>query len=376
MSNTNSKHAVIMAGGAGTRFWPASRRERPKQLLQLWGRPMIGRAVDSLAAVVPASEQWIVTAEHLVAPIAEAVPEVPREHIVPEPVGRNTAPCVGLAAMMLDALYGDTVFGVFPADHYITDEDTWHTDLRAAYEEARGGAIVTLGVPPTRPETGYGYIHCAEGTDARKARLRHEAIDVDRFVEKPDRATAARYLESGNYLWNAGIFIVKTSTMLAEIQRQMPELAEGLDTLRRAWGEGRDAFERALRETYPTLPSTSIDYGVMENAEHVRVIPASFGWSDVGHWGALDETLPTDDDNNVTLGRVLQIDAHDTIAVSTTTVPGGEDALEERLVVALGTEGMVIVDTPDAVLVCPRSRVQQVRDVVAMLEERGESDLL
>lgn len=359
-------YAVIMAGGAGTRFWPASRKARPKQLLDLWGEPMIRRTCDRLRSVVPLDAQWIITGAHLVEPIAAAVPDLPRPQIIAEPVGRNTAPCVGLGAMLLQALHGpDAVFGLFPADHFIQGEEAFAQCLRAAYAEAANDAIVTLGIPPTRPETGYGYIRLAHKPSAQAA-TRPEAIAVEAFVEKPDRHTALGYLESGTYLWNAGIFVARVSTMLAEIERQMPDLYAGLRELEKSFGTER--FAAALEAIYPTLPSTSIDYGVMENAGRVLTIPVTFGWSDVGHWGALDETLPADEAGNVGVGRTLHIDSRQSIAVSTT----GSD----KLVVTLGMEGVVVVDTPDALLVCPRDKVQDVRKVVTWLEKEGREELL
>ena len=179
-------HAIIMAGGSGTRFWPASRRHHPKQLLTLWGEPMITRTARGLAPIVPYANQWIITAAHLAAPIEEAVPGIDPARVIAEPAGRNTAPCVGLAAMILDEIAGDTTFGIFPADHVITDLAAWERCLRDAYKEAEGGAIVTLGIRPTRPETGYGYVCVPEGQDASGA----AACDVERFVEKPDLPTA------------------------------------------------------------------------------------------------------------------------------------------------------------------------------------------
>ena len=231
-----------------------------------------------------------------------------------------------------------------------------------AVEAARDDVIVTLGVRPTRPETGYGYIRC-EGDSVASG---HSAQKVDRFVEKPNRQVAETYLASGNYLWNAGIFVARTSVMLAEIARQMPELHIGLEELGRAWGTSD--WEQTLAAVYPTLPSLSVDYGIMEGARDVRVVPASFGWSDVGHWGALEETLSSDDDGNVGVGHTLFVDSKGVVSVSTTN--------KEKLIVTLGVEDLVIVDTDDALLVCPRSRVQDVRTVVDRLKAEGLDTLL
>ena len=347
------RHAVIMAGGAGTRFWPASRAHRPKQLLDLWGEPMIRSTAKRLTPLVPFERQWIITGASLVDPIAEILPELPIRQLIPEPVGRNTAPCVGLAAMLLEQEVGpDAVFGVFPSDHFISGEAKWLACLEAAYRVAAEGPIVTLGIRPTRPETGFGYIQ-AEASDA-------ESWQVNAFVEKPDRATALRYLSEGHYLWNVGIFFFKVSTILAEIERQLPDLHHALGQLRPAWNT--PAWSTVFSDVFESLTSISIDYGVMEGAQSVRVIPADFQWSDVGHWGALDEVSPVDTDGNVNVGNTLALDTQNTVLVQT--------GQRDRLLVSLGNTDLVIVDTDDATLVCPRDRVQQVRDVVSALKDR------
>lgn len=355
-------HAVIMAGGAGTRFWPASRYNHPKQLLDLWGETLIARTVRGLAPVVAPSEQWIITGAHLAQGIADACPAVSPQRILSEPVGRNTAPCVGLAAALLQKIHGDTLFGVFAADHVITNLDAWARCLNAAYRAAEGGAIVTLGIPPTRPETGYGYIRFQEQAGAGAL----EARTVERFVEKPNAELAQTYLDADNYLWNAGVFITRTSTMLREIERQLPELKRGLDSLVEAWGT--PGWDEALERLYPELPAISIDYGVMEGAESVVVVPADCGWSDAGHWGALHETLPVDSEQNLAVGRVMHLDSTSTVAVQT-----GDP---KKLIVTLGLDDIVVVDTPDALLVCNRSHVQRVREIVDRLKKEGADDLL
>ncbi|OIP35306.1 MAG: hypothetical protein AUK47_16845 [Deltaproteobacteria bacterium CG2_30_63_29] len=355
-------HAVIMAGGAGTRFWPASRYNHPKQLLDLWGETLIARTVRGLAPVIAPSEQWIITGAHLADNIARACPNVSKDRILSEPVGRNTAPCVGLAAALLQKIHGDTVFGVFPADHIITDLDGWARCLSAAYRAAESGSIVTLGIRPSRPETGYGYIRYQEVDGAAPL----DARPVERFVEKPDAQTAQTYLDAGNYLWNGGVFVARTSTLLRELDRQMPELGRGVTALVEAWGT--DGWDAALATLYPKLPSISVDYGIMEGAESVVVVPASFGWSDVGHWGALHESLPADAAGNLSVGRVLHHDSRSTVAVQT------GDA--KKLIVTLGLDDIVIVDTPDALLVCKRDNVQRVREIVGRLKEVGAEELL
>lgn len=354
----SNRHAVIMAGGSGTRFWPASRHARPKQLLDFWGVPMLRATALRLAPVVPFAHQWVITGAHLVDAVRELLPELPPEQIVAEPVGRNTAPCVGLAAALIDKLHGDATIGVFPADHIITGEAAWAKCLETAYSAAEDrNTIVTLGIVPTRPETGYGYIRSDTSGDAVRT--------VEAFVEKPDSETAEGYLAAGNYLWNGGIFVFKASTMLGEMERQLPELHASLGQLREAWGTA--IWEDRFSEVFQGLRSVSIDYGVMEGARSVHVVPATFEWSDVGHWGALHEVLEADARGNVSVGEVLNVGSSEAVLINTNS--------EGKLLVALGLEGVVVVDTPDAVLVCPRERVQDVRKVVDALK-RAHPEML
>jgi len=346
-------HVMIMAGGAGTRFWPLSRRHRPKQLLSLFGdRPMIAETVERFDGLVEPDAVWVVTNAALAEPIREAVPALPAGNVLLEPVGRNTAPCIGMAAMAVRAKAGaETVLAVFPADHFIRDLDGFRRTVEtAAKAAAEPGVIVTIGIEPTRPETGYGYI--------RRAASDETAAPVDAFVEKPDRETALSYLADGNYLWNAGMFFARVDAMLDEMARQLPALRAQLDEVDAALQAGDDD---ALAAVFERIASISIDYGVMEGAENVRVVPASFGWSDVGHWDALPDVADTDEDGNVTMGDVVAIDCKNSVLI-------GHDA---RVLAAVGLDHLVVVDSEDAVLVAPRHRVQQVRDIVASLRKRS-----
>lgn len=347
-------YAVILAGGSGTRFWPLSRKHRPKQLLSLFGdRPMVAETVHRFEGLVPLEQTLVVTSEGLASSITDALPELPAANVLAEPVGRNTAPCIGLAALALLDRTGDpsTVMGVFPADHFIRDRRRFQDAVRRAVAAAESGAIVALGIEPTRPETGYGYI-------------RHEALDddgtarVESFVEKPTREVAMRYLHDGSYLWNAGIFVFRIDTILAEFARQMPKLRAQLDEAAAAL---RDGDEARLAEVYGAIEGESIDYGIMEGAEHLRVVAAPFGWSDVGAWDALPDVTETDTRGNVAIGDVISRDCNECVLM-------GHD---RRVLAAVGLERIVVVDTEDALLVAHKDRVQEVRAIVEALRGRA-----
>lgn len=345
-------YVVIMAGGAGTRFWPLSRRHRPKQLLNLFGdAPMIAQTVERFDGVVPPERILIVTNESLADAVLEAVPQIPAENVLLEPVGRNTAPCIGMAAVAVRERTGssDEVLAVFPADHFIRDTQRFRDAVELAVAQAEGGAIVTLGIEPTKPETGYGYIRSGDPVSD------HVRV-ADAFVEKPDRETALRYLTDGNYLWNSGMFCFRIDTVMGEIERQLPDLGNKLEEL--APTIGKDAARFA--EIFSSIEPVSIDYGVMEGAANVQVVPVSFGWSDVGHWDALPSVAETDDAGNVAIGDVIAIDCQDSVLM-------GHD---DRVLAAVGLERIVVVDTADAVLVAPRGRVQEVRAIVDALKSR------
>jgi mannose-1-phosphate guanylyltransferase len=346
-------YVVIMAGGSGTRFWPLSRRRRPKQLLSLFGdRPMVAETVERFVSFVPREQILIVTSEQLAAAIREAVPDLPPENVLCEPFGKNTAPCIGLAAAAVRARGGtaDDVIAVFPADHFIRDVDGFQRLVRLAADVASGGPIVTIGIEPTKPETGYGYILRGETRADGSA-------EVVEFVEKPGRDTALRYVRDGRYLWNAGMFFFRLDTIEREIDRQLPHLSAQMPTLADALLRGDTV---ALSSAWELVEAVSIDYGVMEKAAAVRVVAATFGWSDVGAWDALPEVADVDESGNVTMGDVVAIDCHGCVLV-------GHD---RRVLAAVGIEGLVVVDSEDALLVAPRDRAQEVRNIVESLRHR------
>jgi mannose-1-phosphate guanylyltransferase len=342
---------VIMAGGVGSRFWPASRAARPKQLADLFGQgSMLRMTSDRLLPLAPLERQLVVTGEILSEPVAEALPGLPPENILAEPVGRNTAAAVGWAALHIEARDPNAVLAVVPADQYIGDVAAYQeTSARAALAARSQGAIITLGIPPTRPETGYGYIERGEEVAAG-------LFDVRAFREKPDRETALEYLAGGGHLWNAGMFFMPAALAVSELERFEPELLRGLRGL-----FGPDA--QSPGEVYPGLKSISIDYAVMERSDRVRVIPGDFGWSDVGSWEALFDHRGGAESFHA--GDVIEIDGSGNVL----SASGG-------LVVAVGVSDLVVVHTPDATLVVPRSESQRVREVVDRLRAERREELL
>jgi mannose-1-phosphate guanylyltransferase len=355
-------HAVIMAGGSGTRFWPASRRDRPKQLLALASEKTLLRAtVDRILPLVPANRVWVVTTTATADATRAALPDLAADHVLVEPCGRDTAACVSFAARVLLHHDPDAHCLVFPADHVIPDEDCFRSAMAAgAKVVAQRGGLLTFGITPTRPETGYGYLELGDEISAEDDWRIH---GLDRFVEKPDRSTAEDYLASGGYLWNSGMFAWRATDLLAEVHRQLPLLFDGIGVIGDALGTTEEAT--TLNEIYPHLPRTSVDFGVMESARQCWCVPVDFGWSDVGSWPALTEALAADERGNVSRGRTLELDAHDNILI-------GNDVL----VVAIGVRDLVLVATPDAVLVVPKDEAQRVKEIVDTIRERGWDELL
>jgi len=357
---------IILAGGSGTRFWPLSRRERPKQLVELWGdETMIEATADRLRHAAPEGRVVVVCGGHLLDPTREALAEVAGIDFLVEPRPKNTLPAIALAAVDVLETDGNVPTGVFPADHYIGDLDAFGACLTAAEREAREGRIVTMGIEPTRPETGYGYIHFDDETTTTDAPGQTGAHPVEAFVEKPTREVAGRYLRSGDYLWNSGMFCFKPSVLLDEIERQLPEMYDQIERMRSAWGT--EDRETVVDEAFAEMTSISIDYGVMEDAGDVVVVPATYQWSDVGHWAAVDEVRETAGDGNVVEADAELIDTRDSVVYS-------EDG--DRTIAGIDLESMIVVDTEDAVLVAPKSSAQKVRDLVEQLEDNGRDDLL
>jgi mannose-1-phosphate guanylyltransferase len=351
--------SVILAGGAGRRFWPLSREDNPKQLLEIWDdQPMIAKTVERTRQVAPSDRILVVCGPHLVDAMKEALPELDEKNFLVEPAPRNTAPAIGLAAAYAREVFGDEPMAIFPSDHYIGNIEAFSTALDDAGELAKSGYIVTLGIEPSRPETGYGYIHYREQLDDGPG------FAVESFVEKPDRKTAVEYLESGDYAWNSGMFIFTPSVLFGEMDRQLPEMASSLKEIGSLMVEDRATPD--VEDTFKGLQDISIDYGIMEGAEDIAIIPAKFQWSDVGHWGALDEVCETDSDGNITRGDAAIFDTTDSVVFSK----------GDRFVSTVGLEGAVVVDTDDALLVVSKSEAQNVREVVSYLTGNNRDDLL
>lgn len=352
-------YIVILAGGSGTRFWPLSRKAHPKQLMSvLGGKSMLQRTVERVLPLNP-KRILIVTNELQAAETAAQLEYLGLEHltIIAEPIGKNTAPAIGLAAAIVAQHDPDGIMAVLPADHYIADEDLFRETLRRAAGSARNGYLVTMGILPVRPETGYGYI------EADKQSRGEGPYPVKRFVEKPDRERALEFLTAGNFYWNSGMFVWKACVIREEIRTHMPVLGSLLGKL---WF-GDDVWELAdlkpqIRALYHDVPSESIDYGVMERSSGVLVIPASFGWSDVGSWSALPEVLEEGEQGNIAISatELISVDSRDCL------VYGGG-----RVASLIGVKDLVVVATGDAVMVCAKERAQEVKKVVEELERRG-----
>ncbi len=347
-------YAVIMAGGGGTRLWPLSRPSRPKQSLRLFGnRTLFQVSVDRLRPLLPQERIFVVTGASHVDALAEQVPDLPRENFIIEPQGRGTAPCIGLAALHMHHLDPQAVMAVLTADHFIKREAEFRATLQAAQEIAEQGYLVTLGIEPTSPATGYGYIQ-------RGARLGQingrEYYRVEQFTEKPNPETALRFLQAGVYSWNSGMFIWQIARIRAEFARQMPELHATLTELGAVWGT--PDYETLLANRWPSVPKQTIDYGIMEKARQVAVMPVDLGWSDVGTWDAVMALHAGDESGNVLRGDVVAVDTSETLVL----------AQGKRTVATIGVRDLIVVDTPDAVLITHRNHTQQVRDVVARLK--------
>lgn len=346
-------YAVIMAGGSGTRFWPASRRDRPKQYLPISGaEPLLTQTLARLADLVPIERVLVVTARSQVAEVRRTLPALPESNILAEPSARNTAPCVAWAADEIGRRSPESLQVVLPADHVIRPVQAFQRTLRAALEEGEDSrALITFGIRPTFPATGFGYIESGERCSTRDGL---DVLRVRRFVEKPDLERAKQFLAAGSFSWNAGIFVWRTDAILAAVAEHTPEIARGLDEIAR--GASLDAI-------YPRLPSVSIDVGVMERARDVRMLAIDYFWSDVGSWTALPEVLQADADDNFTTGgtALTARDAHGNIVY-------GESG---QLTALIGVDNLVIVRAGNAVLVCPRDRAQEVKGLVERLQREN-----
>ncbi|MDD1632890.1 MAG: mannose-1-phosphate guanylyltransferase/mannose-6-phosphate isomerase [Methylococcaceae bacterium] len=358
-------YAVIMAGGSGTRFWPLSREKMPKQLLKIGGEDtLIQQTVDRVLPLIEQKNVFIVTNADLAVDIGTQLTarfggSWDRNFIL-EPEAKNTAPALGLSALHLNRIDPDGIMIVLSADHAIRNVEAFRTCIATAAKAAAKDYLVTLGIKPNRPETGFGYIKA--GQPCQEAGV-DGVCRVERFVEKPDLATAQGYLASGHYYWNSGMFVWKVRTFLREIERHMPSLFVGLEQVRKSIGSGTET--ETIRGMFARLQSVSVDYGVMEKTDRAAVVPADIGWSDVGSWTALEEVTDKDASGNIIAGNVIDIDSTDSVIYA-----------DKRLVATIGLRDMIVVDTPDATLVCSRERAQDVKKVVDELKRRKAEERL
>jgi len=352
-------YAVIMAGGVGSRLWPRSRTATPKQFLDLLGpHTMLQETVGRIEPLVPLDRIVVVVGEEHAAAVRTQVPGLPEDNILIEPGPRGTAPCIGLAAVVLQQRDPQATMAVFPSDHCIADPAGFRQAIAAAALLAQDGYLVTLGVLPNKPHTGYGYIQRGAALGLVDGQA---AFEVRRFAEKPDATQAQRFVSSGEYYWNAGIFVWLAARILAEMASLLPPLHTQLQVVSEAWHSPE--CREVLFEAWEQVPRTTIDYGVMETATRVAVVPVDIGWNDVGNWAALSELAEEHDTGNVVHGpgHHLLLDTADTYVYSTAG----------RLVAAVGLKGLIVVDTPDALLICPKDQAQSVREVVARLKADG-----
>lgn len=357
----SNRYGLILAGGRGTRFWPRSRRARAKQVLNFFGeRSLIQETVDRLAPILPPENIWILTNDHLRAEIVRQLPEVPKKQILSEPVPRNTAPAIGLAAQILHEIDPDSIMGVFPADHVITKPSRYVRLLRPAFKAAEQGKIAVLGIQPRWAETGYGYIEFRKGVQNNPLPI---PVDVLSFREKPDLPTARKFLQAGRFYWNAGMFFWKTSVILEALRHHLPKTATLLAAIPAVTSRN---FTTALARTFPLCENISIDYAVLEKADGVVGLPAEdIGWNDVGSWNALYELNSPPSGANIARREVLALDAS-----------GNYVDAEGKIVALLGVKDLVIVDTPDALLIADRHRAQEVGEIVKLLERQQRDELL
>ncbi|HIE43590.1 MAG TPA: mannose-1-phosphate guanylyltransferase [Candidatus Omnitrophica bacterium] len=362
-------YAVILAGGKGERFWPMSRETYPKQLLSIGtdlstcgqasqqaGKSMIEESVRRISSLVSSDRLLIVTGAILKEKIQKLLPHIPPENIIGEPMGKNTAPAIGVGAMVVERKDKDGILVVLTADHIIKNEERFLQIIRVGATIAKeGDYLVTIGIKPTHPETGYGHIKPAQRISWAGDGENVEVFKVEKFVEKPDIEKAKEYTKKG-YLWNSGMFIWKASTILKAFRAYMPALYEGLMEIKNSLGSEKQ--QQTMRKVYKALEGESIDYGVMEKSKDVYVIQGDFPWNDVGSWSALEDIYPKDDMGNVKIGETAEIDTKNSILVA-----------RNRLIATVGVENMIVVETDDAVLICHKSKAQKVKELVRKIKK-------
>jgi mannose-1-phosphate guanylyltransferase len=344
-------YAVIMAGGIGSRFWPRSKEKTPKQLLKIFGeKTMIQDTVSRLNGVVKSENIFIITNKVQKPEIEEQLPDLPSENIIEEPFGRNTAACIGLASIIIEKKSKEGVMIVLPADHIIKDMDEFHKTLKSSIEFAfNSKGLVTIGIKPSRPETGYGYIQIDEST------VSENIFKVYTFAEKPNYATAVRFLESGDFFWNSGMFIWRADAILDEIKLYLPDLDEGLENIKKDIGSPN--YANTLYNVYGMLRNISIDYGIMEKSQKVYLTKGEFSWSDVGSWEEVYQLSEKNSDGNATIGNIFTEMTVDSYIYS-----------PEKFAAIIGVENLIVINTKDALLICRRDQTQEVKKVVDHLK--------
>ena len=354
---------VIMAGGKGERFWPKSRINLPKQFLSLTddGKSMIQHTVERVKSLVDIENIYVVTNEMYKNLVSEHIPDIPEANIIIEPAAKNTAPCIGLAAVHIAKKDINSKMIILPSDHLIKFNEIFIDTLKTALDVVeKGDNLATIGITPNYPETGYGYINFTKGESFKDSTNIYEVL---RFVEKPNLEKAKEYLTSGQYLWNSGMFVWKASTILKNFKEYLPEIYEGLQKIGKSINTGK--YEEVLKKEFLNLPSESIDYGIMEKAKNIYVIPGNFGWDDVGSWLSLERINKTNQDGNVITGNVISIKTKNTI------IQGSD-----KLIATIGLEDIVVVDTDDVTLICHKNNTQEVKEVINNLKICNRNEYL
>jgi mannose-1-phosphate guanylyltransferase len=371
--------AVIMAGGAGERFWPVSRKGKPKQLLKLISdKSMIEESIDRISPLIKAEDVYIITGEILLEPIRRALPMVPPENIIAEPYKRNTAPCLGLSAAFVGAKYceeyklNEISIAVLTSDQCINPKEGFikTVDEAMSYVE-KNRVLCTIGIPPIRPDTGYGYIETDGIFDLKSKSC--EIKPVKAFHEKPDKETAKNYIKAGNYVWNSGMFFWRLDVFIEKMKTYLPEVGNKIDEISKKY-KGKTIIDlpeslNSINEIFKSFPDISIDYGLMEKSDNVVVAKALFSWDDIGSWDSLERVRESDNNNNITEGLNVLLNVKDSIVINTKKE-------KEILFVGLGFKNMIVVVTDDAVMVCPKDRVQDVKKCVTKIRETGNEEWL